>query len=89
MQQTVDLQGAADLMKVHPKTVLDKINAGELPAAKVGRAYVMMTSDVLAHIQQAIASQTAARLGLTKGARPGRYRAGSRSASSSGATCAR
>jgi excisionase family DNA binding protein len=63
MPPTVDIYGAAELMKIHPKTVLDKIGSGELPAARVGRAYVLLTSDVLAHIQQAIARQTAERLG--------------------------
>lgn len=64
MTHTVDIHGAADLMKIHPKTVLDKINAGELPAAKVGRAYVMLTSDVIALIERAVQEQTAARLGM-------------------------
>lgn len=60
---TVDIHGAAELMKIHPKTVLDKINAGELPAAKVGRAYVLLTKDVLNHIEQQIMRQTAERMG--------------------------
>lgn len=32
MSPTVNVLGAADLMKVHPKTVLDLIGAGALPA---------------------------------------------------------
>lgn len=59
---TVDINGAADLLKIHPKTVLDLIGTGELPAAKVGRAYVMLTRDILEHIQNAIYNQTAERL---------------------------
>lgn len=88
MTPTVDLQGAAELLKVHPKTVQDLIKSGALPAARVGRAYVMMTKDVLAHIERAIMAQTAQRLGVTttKAVRPGRSRAGSHSASSSCAT---
>lgn len=94
---TVDLLGAADLLKVHPKTVQDLIKCGALPAARVGRSYVLMTRDVLGHIEAAIIAQTAQRLGKTAKAtksatttdRPGRSRAGSRNASSSGATCAR
>lgn len=65
---TVDINGAADLMKVHPKTILDLISAGALPAARVGRAYVLMTKDVLDHIQQQIINQTAERL-VAKGRR--------------------
>jgi excisionase family DNA binding protein len=60
---TVDITQAAELMKVHPKTVLDKINSGELAAGKVGRAYVFMTKDVLALIEHEIISQTAKRMG--------------------------
>lgn len=59
---TVDINGAADMMKVHPKTVLDLISGGVLPAARVGRAYVMLTKDVMDHIQQQIMHQTAKRL---------------------------
>lgn len=92
MTTTVDLQGAADLMKVHPKTVQDLIGAGALPAGKVGRAYVLMTKDVLAHIERTIVEQTAARMrrptkAVTTVSTRGRSRAGSRTASSSGAIC--
>ena len=59
---TVDVTGAAALLKVHPKTVLDLISDGVLPAARVGRAYVMLTRDVMAHIEQQIAAQTAERM---------------------------
>lgn len=60
---TVDVPQAADLMKVHPKTVQDYIKSGELAAGKVGRAYVMLTKDVLALVERQIIEQTAARLG--------------------------
>ena len=60
---TVDIQGAADLMKVHPKTVQDKIASGELRAARVGRAYVLMVRDVMDYIERTIMEQTAARMG--------------------------
>lgn len=62
MSHTVDIPGAADLLKVHPKTVLDLIGSGDIPAAKVGRAYVMLTKDVLSYIEQAIVRQTAMRM---------------------------
>lgn len=63
---TVDVIQAAELMKVHPKTVLDKINAGELAAGKVGRSYVMLTRDVLALVERQILAQTAERMGSPK-----------------------
>jgi excisionase family DNA binding protein len=79
MTPTVDLQGAADLMKIHPKSVQDKIAAGELPAAKVGRAYVLMTRDVLEYVERQIVKQTAERLGKpTKASQRGPSRASSR-----------
>ncbi|MGJ7506855.1 helix-turn-helix domain-containing protein [Variovorax sp. GT1P44] len=59
---TVDLVGAADLMKVHPKTVQDLISAGALPAGRIGRSYVLLTKDVMAHIERVIIEQTAARM---------------------------
>ncbi|WP_313453272.1 helix-turn-helix domain-containing protein [Stutzerimonas nitrititolerans] len=59
---TVDIHGAADLLKVHSKTVLDLINTGVLPAARVGRAYVLLTKDVIDHIERQIINQTAERL---------------------------
>lgn len=62
MNPTVDVPGAAALMKVHPETVLDKIASGELPAAKLGRSYVLRTKDVLDRIDAEIVRQTAARM---------------------------
>lgn len=59
---TVDIQGAAELLKIHPKSVLDLIASGALPAARVGRAYVLLTRDVLAHVEQLIINQTAQRM---------------------------
>lgn len=63
---TVDIQDAAKLLKVHPKTVEDLIKAGAIPAGKVGRAWVMLTRDVLAHAERVIMDQTAQRLGTSK-----------------------
>lgn len=88
---TVDLLQAADILKVHPKTVQDYIAAGALPAAKVGRAWVMLTRDVVDLVEQMITRQTAERLRgrATRGAPRGPTRGGSRTASSSGGCGAR
>ena len=59
---TLDVHGAAELMKVHAKTVLGMIETGVLPAAKIGRAYVMLTKDVMQHIENQIIRQTAERM---------------------------
>ena len=63
---TVDVRGAASMMNVHQQTVLDMIAAGDLPAARLGRSYVLLTRDVLAHIERAIQQQTAQRMGLVR-----------------------
>lgn len=57
---------AAALLCVHPKTVEDLIKNGSIPAAKVGRAWVMMTKDVLAYAERAITEQTAKRMGVAR-----------------------
>lgn len=59
---TVGVDEAAIILKVHPKTVLELIATCAIPAAKEGRAWVMMTSDVVGHIQTKIAKQTALRM---------------------------
>lgn len=60
---TLGIKEAADLMNVHPKTVEELIHVGIIPAAKIGRAWVMLTVDVLKHIENEIIRQTAARIG--------------------------
>lgn len=59
---TLDVTEAAAVLKVHPQTVLDKIEACEIPAGKAGRGYVMLTRDVLAHAEKLIIDQTAERM---------------------------
>lgn len=70
---TLDLRGAAALMNVHPRTVEAMARDGRLPAAKIGRAYVLLQEDVMAFIARQIASQTAARgEGMPSGAAHGK-----------------
>ncbi|WP_374258457.1 helix-turn-helix domain-containing protein [Aquabacterium sp.] len=59
---TVNTTEAAEMMKVHPKTVEDLIHKGDLAAGKIGKAWVIKTSDVLALIDKKIMAQTAERL---------------------------
>ncbi len=87
---TTDVVGAAELLKVHPKTILSLIDSGAIPAAKVGRAYAMLVRDVLNYLEQSIIAQTSERMRApTKAPRQGRTRADSRSASSSVGSCGR
>lgn len=60
---TLDLQGAAALMKIHPVTLGRMINDGKIPAARIGRAYVMLERDVLGYVERQIAAQTASKGG--------------------------
>ena len=80
---TVDLEGAAAIMKACKQTVLKDIHAGRLAAGQNGRGYVMLTRDVVALTEARIVEQTAERMGLTKDAPIRRSRAGSRSAPAS------
>ena len=63
MNDTVDIHQAADILKVHYKSVLELISDGVLPAGQAGRAYVMMKSDVLTYLRNLIQKQTAQRMG--------------------------
>ena len=46
---TVDIKGADRLMNIHVRTAEKMIARGILPAARIGRAYVLMERDVLAY----------------------------------------
>lgn len=59
---TLNITSAAKMMQVHPQTVLDMIGAGVLPAARIGRAYVLLEKDIMAHIEAMIVRQTAQRM---------------------------
>lgn len=75
---TCSVKEAADILKVHTSTVEKLIAAGTLPAGRIGRAYVMRTSDVERYAEKVIIDQTAER--LTKGRRPMSIRASLRTA---------
>ena len=63
MTDTVDIHQAADILKMHYKSVLELIAKGVIPAGQAGRAYVMMRSDVLTYVRNLILKQTAQRMG--------------------------
>lgn len=70
MSPTLNIHEAAELLKVHPKTVADLIHACILPAAKIGRAYVLLTRDVMAHLEREVARQTSERMRSPRWALP-------------------
>jgi hypothetical protein len=49
--QTLTLQEAADFLKIHPVTLLEKANAGIVPGAKIGKRWVFVTIDLIEHIR--------------------------------------
>ncbi len=59
---TVDVHGAAKLLHVHENKVRELIQAGALPAAKVGVRLIMLEKDVIGLVEQLIAKQTADRM---------------------------
>src|SRR5258708_39179575 len=48
---TLTLQQAAGLLKIHPVTLQDTARAGEIPGAKIGRAWVFVEIDLLEYIR--------------------------------------
>jgi len=62
IKKTLSVPEASDLMNVHANTVFKMIDAGTLPAAKIGRAYVLLLDDVMNYIEQMVIKQTSARM---------------------------
>lgn len=59
--ETLDLEEAAALMKAQPDTVRLLAVCGDLPGAKIGKAWVFMRSDVLAYLRKTIDDETESR----------------------------
>lgn len=59
---TMSLIEAADTLKIHPHSLEKLIRAGDIAAGKVGRAYVLLTRDVISYAEKVIIQQTADRL---------------------------
>lgn len=66
---TTNVSQAATILNIHENRVLKLIEGGDLPAAKIGRAWVMMTKDVLTYIENQIIVQTQQRMGAPTRAR--------------------
>ena len=49
--KTLDLQEAADLLRIHPVTLQGKAKAGEIPGAKIGKCWVFVDVDLIDHIR--------------------------------------
>ena len=58
----MDVSQAAETLKIHPHSLEKLIRRGDIAAGKIGRAYVLMTKDVLAYVEAIIVKQTSQRL---------------------------
>ncbi|MGZ8227491.1 MAG: helix-turn-helix domain-containing protein [Methylococcaceae bacterium] len=45
--RTLDLSEAAQLLKLHPQTVLQRVRAGDIPGAKLGKCWVFIQQDLI------------------------------------------
>lgn len=66
MSPTLNIKTAAEVLQVHPNTVEKLIASCQIPAARVGRAYVILTKDVMAYIENQVCRQTAERMRTSK-----------------------
>lgn len=56
--ETLDLQDAAGYLKIHPDTLQKRASNGEIPGAKVGRAWVFVRDELRLWLRKEIESQT-------------------------------
>lgn len=59
---TCNVEQAAAMLNVHPNTIFDLIGKCALPAAKIGRAWVMKRQDILDFLDAQIIRQTRERM---------------------------
>jgi len=67
--ETLDLDQASKLLKLHPSTVLAKARAGEIPAAKPGKCWVFIDIDLLDWLREQYTSNRQKVSALKKGER--------------------
>ena len=60
--QTLDLGEAAEFLKVSETTAREMASAGELPGAKIGRAWVFLTDDLIDWLRVQVKHQRAERV---------------------------
>lgn len=58
---TLSIPQAAAMLNIHPKTAEKLARDGVLPAAKIGRAYLILEDDLNAFVLKRIKEQTADR----------------------------
>lgn len=60
--RTLSLNEAAEVLKVHENTVMELASTGEIPGAKIGRAWVFIDEDLIAFVRRQITQQSANRV---------------------------
>ncbi|WP_407663546.1 helix-turn-helix domain-containing protein [Methylomonas albis] len=55
---TLDLQQAAELLRIHPVTLQSKAKAGEIPGAKIGKCWVFVEIDLIGYIRSQYSRRT-------------------------------
>ena len=58
LPETVDIDEAAALMKAETDKVMELARCGDLPGAKIGKAWVFMREDVVEFVQKRIDDDT-------------------------------
>lgn len=59
--ESITLEEAAAILKIHPDTLARKARKGELPGAKIGRAWVFIKEELTEILKAQIMAQTQAR----------------------------
>lgn len=59
--KTYNLQETANFLKVHAETVSRLAKTGQLPGAKIGRAWVFLEDDLITYLREQIQSQVSER----------------------------
>lgn len=71
MQQIgIGLEELAQLLRVDYETARDLLVAGDIPAAKIGRSWVVLLEDAVAYLKEQVQSQTAKRRGTKEAPAP-------------------
>ena len=60
--RTLDVEQCADFLKVDRSTILELAGRGELPGAKIGRAWVFLEDDIVEFLRSRVREQSRERL---------------------------
>ena len=60
--KTLNLEETASFLKIHTETVSRLAKTGQLPGAKIGRAWVFLEEDLIEYLREQIHAQQTMRL---------------------------